>query len=247
MRIVGGALLLSLAFTAVFTSPTLPTALVSAGQMQVLSQDGNPISRLTDGDTVRLRLTLPEPSSQATPVVFSFEGDGYPLAECTIPQNEAGCDSGSFAALGWYWDSNGTAAAGRSILAGTRGAMTLAISSIEIAPRPVVMVHGFSSSWEAWVKYVGPEGYLAASGLAGFAVGDGRVPGTLNTGNLAAPDQRTNTIAENAVILGKYIANVRQATGAQTVDLIAHSMGGLISRYYIDGVMQRRDVSHMRS
>lgn len=247
MRIVHGALLLSLAFTALFTSPTPRPVPVSAAQLQVLGEDGNPVSRLTDGDTVRLRLTFPEPSSQATQVVFSFEGDGHPLAERTIPQNKASCDSGSFAALGWYWDSNGTAAGSRSILAGTRGATTLAIVSIEIAPRPVVMVHGFSSSWEAWVNYVKPEGYVAASGLAGFAVGDGRVPGTLNTGNLAAPDQRTNTIAENAAILGEYIANVRQATGAQTVDLIAHSMGGLISRYYIDGVMQRRDVSHMRS
>ncbi len=115
----------------------------------------------------------------------------------------------------------------------------------EDAPRPVVMVHGFSSNATAWADYLGPEGYLASVGLQGFAVGDGQVEGTLNTGDLLDASLRTNTIAENAAILGSYIAQVKEATGASQVDLIAHSMGGLISRYYIDRVMQGRDVGQL--
>jgi pimeloyl-ACP methyl ester carboxylesterase len=100
------------------------------------------------------------------------------------------------------------------------------------------MVHGFSSSWEAWVNYLGSSGYLAAVGVPGYAVGDGKVPGTMNTGSIPQPTGRTNTIAENAAILRDYIKGVLEITGAQKVDLLAHSMGGLISRYYIDRFME---------
>lgn len=111
--------------------------------------------------------------------------------------------------------------------------------------RPVVMVHGFGSNWQAWEQYLGADGYLASVGLQGFAVGDGQVEGTLNTGNPLRPQAQTNTIAENAAILGEYIENVKAATGAEQVDLIAHSMGGLISRYYVDRVMDERDVAQL--
>ena len=116
---------------------------------------------------------------------------------------------------------------------------------MQVAARPVVMVHGFSSDWTAWTDYLGSDGYLAEVGIGAFAVGDGQFPGAMNTGSFAAPSQRTNTIAENAAILGQYIASVKKSTGAQQVDLIAHSMGGLISRYYIDRVMQGRDVAQL--
>jgi hypothetical protein len=56
---------------------------------------------------------------------------------------------------------------------------------------------------------------------------------------------RTNTIAQNAEILGQYIDGVKQKTGAQMVDFVVHSMGGMISRYYIDRVMKDRDVAQL--
>ena len=107
------------------------------------------------------------------------------------------------------------------------------------------MVHGFASSWDAWKNYLGPDGYLASVGIQGFAVGDGHVEGKLNTGSLQDPAGRTNTIQQNAEIVGQYILKVKQLTGAEMVDLIAHSMGGLISRYYIGQVMQDRDVAQL--
>jgi len=107
------------------------------------------------------------------------------------------------------------------------------------------MVHGFISNYQTWNSYLGPEGYLASAGLQGFAVGDGQVSGSLNTGSITDPALRTNTIAENAVILGEYIQGVKELTGASEVDLLAHSMGGMISRYYIDSVMDERDVAQL--
>jgi pimeloyl-ACP methyl ester carboxylesterase len=65
------------------------------------------------------------------------------------------------------------------------------------------------------------------------------------TGNILRPAQKTNTIAKNAEILGDYIAHVKAETGAEQVDLVVHSMGGLISRFYIDRYMSQRDVAQL--
>jgi pimeloyl-ACP methyl ester carboxylesterase len=107
------------------------------------------------------------------------------------------------------------------------------------------MVHGFISTWETWKPYLGPQGYLASLGLAGFAVGDGQAPGVLNTGSASNPAARTNSIAQNAEILGQYLAAVQQQTGAEKVDLLVHSMGGMISRYYLDRVMKTGNVAQV--
>jgi pimeloyl-ACP methyl ester carboxylesterase len=107
------------------------------------------------------------------------------------------------------------------------------------------MRHGFLSNPETWLPYLGSNGFLATIRLQGFAVGDGQIPGKLNTGNILLPIQRTNTIAQNAEILGQYIEGVKQKTGAEMVDLVVHSMGGMISRYYIDRIMQDRDVAQL--
>ena len=247
MRTLRGSLLLVLAL-APFLVAAIPYHLLAApgGLIEVLGRDGSTLDRITDGDTVSLRVSLPEKASQALPIELVLEDAAQPTAACTIPSGGTVCTTDPLAALGWYWRSGGVASPERVIRAlASGGTRPVAQASIPIAPRPVVMVHGFSSSFEAWVNYLGPTGYLAQAGLSGYAVGDGQVPGTMNTGNLAEPTQRTNTIAENAAILGEYIARVKQATGAQTVDLIAHSMGGLIARAYIDRVMATRDVAQL--
>jgi pimeloyl-ACP methyl ester carboxylesterase len=107
------------------------------------------------------------------------------------------------------------------------------------------MVHGFNADFHTWDNYLGPQGYLATLGLQGYAVGDGQVEGVMNTGSLSDPTARTNTIAENAVILDDYIANVQKTTGTDKVDLLVHSMGGMIARYYLDRVMTADDVAQL--
>jgi pimeloyl-ACP methyl ester carboxylesterase len=67
----------------------------------------------------------------------------------------------------------------------------------------------------------------------------------MNTGEITNPVAHTNTLAQNAQILGQYIDGVRQQTGAELVALVVHSMGGMISRYYIDRVMQGRQVGQL--
>jgi pimeloyl-ACP methyl ester carboxylesterase len=217
----------------------------AAEQLVVLDRQGAPTTAITDGDLLHLRLTLAEKAAQPVVVNFSLDGSVDTLAACTIPAGANRCQTEAFASLGWYWRAGGEATHQRAIQAGWAGSPAGVTETITVAPRPVVLVHGFSSSWEAWSNYLGPSGYLASIGLHGYAVGDGQVAGVMNTGRLDAPAQPTNTIAQNAAILGQYIANVKQLTGAQQVDLVAHSMGGLITRYYIDRVMASRDVAQL--
>lgn len=214
-------------------------------EIEVLGADGSPVNRITDGNTIRLRLVLPQPSGADRSVPFMLAGRRSPIATCPLARGEGSCETEALFSLGWYWSEDGAPSPIRRITADLGDSTEVGAVSLQVDPRPVVMVHGFASSWEAWKRYLGASGYLASQGLAGFAVGDGQAPGMMNTGNLADPAARTNTIAENAAVLDAYIDGVKQATGAEQVDLIAHSMGGLIARYYIDRVMGQRDVAQL--
>ncbi len=140
---------------------------------------------------------------------------------------------------------DGNATPERTINALENGNDPVGSLNVSVSPRPVVMVHGFNAGYKTWSAYLGPQGYLAELGLEGFAVGDGQVPGVMQTGSLSEPFKRTHTMAQNAVILGEYIDRVQKATGAEKVDLLVHSMGGMISRYYIDRVMTEDNVAQM--
>lgn len=214
-------------------------------EVVLLNSRGLPVDHLTDGDDLRLRITQPENASQAMQVSFILVGSGTPLGECTIEAGQDHCDSEIFDTLGWSWDKGGVLVQQRAVQANAGGTTLATSTPVPVAPRPVVMVHGFSSDWRAWENYLGPNGYLARVGLRGFAVGDGQVEGTMNTGSLDQPTAKTNTIAENAEILAEYVAGVKKLTGAQRVDLVAHSMGGLISRYYIDRLMDGNEVAQL--
>lgn len=212
----------------------------------IFNRAGQPTSRITDGDTIRLQVILSQTLNQPATITFTLGDQAFTVGSCVIPAGSAACQTDPFQSLGWHWDTGGAAQSTRTVNAYNNGTSLLGQSEpLTVLPRPVVMVHGFVSAWDAWKMYLGPDGYLASIGLQGFAVGDGQVAGMMLTGNLSNPTGRTNTIAGNAEIEGQYIAAVKKVTGAEMVDLVAHSMGGMISRYYIDRVMQERDVAQL--
>jgi len=219
---------------------------VSNGVVELLAANGSAITELTDGDRIRMRVTLAMVAGRDEAIEFSLEGEDTPVAACTIPAGQTTCTTAAERALGWRWLADGSAMPQRTIRARPiLGTSPIGQVTVSLAPRPVVMVHGFGSSWEAWVNYLGPNGYLSRIQVPGFAVGDGQVAGTLNTGSLTSPMRPTNTLFENARVLGEYVAGVKRVTGAQMVDLLVHSMGGLIARAYIDREMSERDVAQL--
>ncbi|RPI31096.1 MAG: alpha/beta fold hydrolase [Chloroflexota bacterium] len=230
-------------FFALIFNPTMQPG--TRAEILLLDRNHSAVTRIVDGDTVQVKASLPMKVSQDTQVNLYLDSLPEPLPGCVIPANQLSCETEPFIALGWYWNPDGTPALERRLQADISGEVIASSPSVQVAARPVIMVHGFSSTWEAWANYLGPDGYLAEFGVQGFAVGDGQVEGTMNTGRIDDPTGRTNTIAENAAIVGDYIQRVKQLTGAQQVDLMAHSMGGLISRYYIARVMGKRDVAQL--
>lgn len=199
---------------------------------------------IIDGNTVRLHVKLAASVGDTTKVSFFLDGVDEPVATCLLDNGVDTCSSEPFYASGWYWNADGSQHPTRIIRAevGGQDAATLAIT---VKGRPVVMVHGFISNWETWQKYLGPDGYLASIGLQGFAVGDEQAPGLLNTGLISDPRKRTNTIAQNAEVLKTYIDGVQKQTGAEKVDLLVHSLGGMIARYYIDRIMDNGNVAQV--
>ena len=218
----------------------------SGATIVVLNRKNQATTRITDGDSIHIQVTLPQNVSAQETITFTLGENSLPAGSCVIPGGGTTCTTDPFASLGWRWDPNGMAQETRIIQAkNAHGELIGQSDVVTVFPRPVVMVHGFVSNWQTWNSYLQPGGYLDSLGLKGFAVGDSQVPGLMNTGVITNPTGRTNSIAQNAEILGQYIADVKKQTGAEMVDLLVHSMGGLISRYYIDRLMQERDVAQL--
>jgi len=93
-----------------------------------------------------------------------------------------------------------------------------------VHPRPVVLVHGTdSNAYSDWAA-LGPR--LAAAGYCVFALNYGGEPGGDNYG--------TEDMAVSAGQLAQFVANVRDATAADEVDLVGYSQGATVARYYVN-------------
>jgi triacylglycerol esterase/lipase EstA (alpha/beta hydrolase family) len=89
-------------------------------------------------------------------------------------------------------------------------------------PDPVVLVHGtFANAYDSW-SGLGP--VLKSYGYCVFAVNYGAASGALLEG--------TGDIPTSAAQIGTFVERVRTATGAAKVDLVGHSQGGSVARYY---------------
>ena len=92
-------------------------------------------------------------------------------------------------------------------------------------PYPVVLVNGtfanMNDNWQAAAPLLYNHGYCVF---------------TFNYGGSYASDpvQGTGEIAASAQQLADFVSKVRAATGAAKVDLVGHSQGGMMPRYYIN-------------
>jgi triacylglycerol esterase/lipase EstA (alpha/beta hydrolase family) len=91
-------------------------------------------------------------------------------------------------------------------------------------PRPVVLVHGtFANAGDNWL--VGAP-YIASRGFCVFELDYGQEPGVPLFHGLAP-------VAQSAQQLADYVDQVLAATGASQVDIVGHSQGGMMPRYYL--------------
>ncbi|MGW5780829.1 esterase/lipase family protein [Streptomyces sp. NPDC003863] len=91
-------------------------------------------------------------------------------------------------------------------------------------PRPVVLVHGtFGNSVDNWLA-LAP--YLVNRGYCVFSLDYGQLPGVPLFNGLGP-------IAASAGQLDTYVDRVLAATGAPEADLVGHSQGGMMPRWYL--------------
>jgi pimeloyl-ACP methyl ester carboxylesterase len=109
--------------------------------------------------------------------------------------------------------------------------------NIKIAPKPLVLVHGLWSSWKAWESWQNILTTSHSYDWKAFPVGERADKGVMNTGGAFLSTDPTKSIGENARELESYIKYAQEDRNAWHVDIVAHSMGGLISRYYISQMM----------
>jgi triacylglycerol esterase/lipase EstA (alpha/beta hydrolase family) len=98
-------------------------------------------------------------------------------------------------------------------------------------PRPVVLVHGtvenMTYNWYSLSPLLADEGYCVFAfnygQLNGIHVG---LPGSARTGGVAR-------VTDSAHQLASFVDKVRGATGSAEVDIVGHSQGGMMPRYYL--------------
>ncbi|WP_436763651.1 PKD domain-containing protein [Streptosporangium sp. V21-05] len=210
--------------------------------------DAPPSEGVTDGNPVRASVSMSNPADRpiAAELRLSYEassGKRTPIPggkiDVTLPPHETVKEQVVWDTTGAFWEKAGLPADVRTVKAEiVVGGVTRhsAGHRLSMRPKPVVLVHGYKSDQQAWDEY---KSFLSTrtGTLKGYAVGDGQVPGTLSTGSLSNPLAATLSIKENAEQEALYIEGVRRKTGAFHVDVIAHSMGGLITRQYVHSEM----------
>jgi len=123
--------------------------------------------------------------------------------------------------------------------------------NLKVAPKPVVLVHGLWSNWKAFETWQNILTTSHSYDWKAFPVGEKAENGTMNTGGSFMSSDPTKSIEENARVLQAYIKYAQEDRNAWHIDVVAHSLGGLIARYYIHNIMQadsmdvRPKISHL--
>lgn len=91
-------------------------------------------------------------------------------------------------------------------------------------PRPVVLVHGtFGNSVDNWLGFAP---YLVHRGYCVYSLDYGQLPGVPLFNGLGPIDK-------SAGQLGTFVDKVLASTGAAETDIVGHSQGGMMPRYYL--------------
>jgi triacylglycerol lipase len=115
--------------------------------------------------------------------------------------------------------------AAQSVTDGPLGANNWSCKPTKAHPYPVVLVHGLIAdevdNWDTMSPL------LADNGFCVFALTYGTDPGEAYFGGLT-------DIAQSAAQLGTFVGKVLAATGAKKIDIVGHSEGTVMPRYWME-------------
>ena len=205
-----------------------------------------------DGNTVRIRATVTNFSGETRFPTVKFN---ELVENWILPEGETSIrlEAGESRELELVWDTAGYAWKGkgydaesyRKIKVETEesGQTSEMTKLIVVNPRPVILAHGLWSNAAAWSGYdkFFEEGH--SKSWKSYAVGADPSVAKMDTGEKFGNSAQTKTVKQNAVELGKQIEFVRKDLNAWHVDVVAHSMGGLITRRFIHSFMPNNPLS----
>jgi triacylglycerol esterase/lipase EstA (alpha/beta hydrolase family) len=102
-------------------------------------------------------------------------------------------------------------------------------------PRPVVLVHGLGATASENWHFFAP--YLAAQGYCVYGFTYGQSPMWPGRGGVAPMEN-------SAAQLSTFVDDVLATTGAKKVDIVGHSEGGIMPRYYLKFLGGAAKVAH---
>lgn len=145
----------------------------------------------------------------------------------------AGASAASAALPVPYTFAAGVAAQLRDPAASPPGANDFSCRPSAAHPRPVILVPGtfetMALNWQA------ASPLLRNAGFCVFALNYGGSP----------PFPATGPIAASAGELAAFVDRVRAATGAAMVDLVGHSQGGMMPRFFLKNLGGAAEVAHL--
>jgi triacylglycerol esterase/lipase EstA (alpha/beta hydrolase family) len=153
------------------------------------------------------------------------------LAACLGPALTASAATAGTAALPVSYDfAAGAAATFGSPATSPPGANNFSCRPSAAHPYPVILVHGtlanMNDNWQAASPILVNHGYCVFAFNYGGSSPSAGIQGTAIQG--------TGDIAASAQQLAAFVNQVLAATGAPKVDLVGHSQGGMMPRYYIN-------------
>jgi triacylglycerol esterase/lipase EstA (alpha/beta hydrolase family) len=179
-------------------------------------------SRLAAGLSLAAAIGLTTAATAAAPAnAAKVTAPVTAAATVTAARNAAPAQAGSLPVV--YSFAAGIAVELASPGSAPPGANDFSCKPTSAHPYPVVLVHGtfgdMTDSWQALSPLLKNAGYCV------FALNYGGSPGGLFQGY--------GEIAASARQLATFVGQVLAATGASKVDIVGHSQGGMMPRYYL--------------
>ena len=99
----------------------------------------------------------------------------------------------------------------------------------EEKPLPVLLVHGYAEDAAVWKKW---EDMLRKDGIQFFTV------------TFKDSDDKCGSAKQHAIELEKMVQDIREQSGAQKINIVGHSKGGLDARVFLD-ITDTKDVANL--
>lgn len=110
--------------------------------------------------------------------------------------------------------------------------------NLKIAPKPVIFVPGIWTRAQDFELYQNLLTVSHSYDWKAYRVVDTSGQGTIADDGTVRQNKANKSVYDHADNLAKYVNNVRTATNAWHVDMLAHSTGGLVARLYVHKQME---------